>query len=116
MGDCLCFEGFISASSTLPIEVLKMSSDQASVASCTLIEAIGLRIMEGQQIPLRSASWKELLDRLSKAASTRYPGRWHDGNMFLHPPATQDDIKSAELKLGMSLPQDFKDMVIVHNG
>jgi len=116
MRDCLCFEGFIPASSSLPAEVLKMSLDHSTAMSRTLIAAIDSRIAEGQQIPLRSASWKELLERLSKAVNARHPGRWNDGDTFLHPPTTQDDIEIVEGNLGMSLPQDFKDMVIVHNG
>lgn len=116
MGDCLCFEGFIAVSSSLPMDMLKMSQDQANAASRTLVQAIDERLTNGQQMPLQSVGWKELLDRLAIAVHARYPDMWEEPEDILSPPATQAEIEATELRLGITLPQDFKEMVAIHNG
>jgi len=116
IGDCLCLEGFFEVSSSLPAKVLNFSAEHASVVSQTLISAINQRITRGQQVPLEGVDWKDLLDRLAIAVPGARPGRFEEPGTLLNPPASQEDIQKAESALGISLPQDFKDMVAVHNG
>lgn len=116
MGDCLCLDGFIDISSSLPAKVLNFSSKNASAISQTLISAINRRTAQGPEDPLRGVAWKPLLDRLAKAVSAARPVDWGAREGFLNTPATREDIQNAESALGMSLPQDFKEMVAVHNG
>jgi len=121
MGDCLCLKDFVPVSSSLPSEILKLSPQDAKMASTGLIKAINSRISSGQQLPLESLNWQELLDRFAEAAISCYEDRW-SGTSFQKPrdllcaPATQAEIESAERDLGCLLPQDFKEMVALHNG
>jgi len=83
MGDCLCFAGFITASSSLPVETLRLSENHAEAASETLVQAIEERIEEGQQLPLRGVSWKDLLERFANAVHARCSSSDHQGICYM---------------------------------
>jgi len=81
-------------------------------------------------VPLPDVDWQELLDRYAIAAFQHVPEygleegvKWWDAcgeevekwQDLLKPPATTEEIAEASREL-IGLPDDFKQMVAIHNG
>lgn len=94
--------------------------DTAKAIVAGLKGAMESRIANGQSAPLEKASWKDLLNRLAKAAwkvNEKDYKRQRLSNFkdVLFSPATKEGIEEAEKVVG-KLPNDFKDMVRISNG
>ena len=87
-----------------------------------LTATLDLRAREGRQWSLAAdkVGWKELMDRLAKAAWVVNRKEYERNGItcaedILHPPATEEAIAQAEARVG-ELPAEYKEMVRVSNG
>lgn len=99
-----------------------IEEDDAAAIVEQITAALDLRAREGRQWSLAAdkVGWKELMDRLSKAAWAVNRQEYEKNGLtcaedILHPPATEEDIIAAEHRVG-ELPAEFKEMVRVANG
>ncbi|KAF5252716.1 hypothetical protein FANTH_2343 [Fusarium anthophilum] len=99
-----------------------IEADDADNMIEQLIAALKMRAQHGRQWSLapERVSWKELLDRLARAAWIVNRKEYQELGLtcaedILYSPATEEEISEAEAKVG-ELPSDFKDMVRVANG
>ncbi|KAH7310877.1 hypothetical protein B0I35DRAFT_439831 [Stachybotrys elegans] len=99
-----------------------IEEQDASAMVEEIAATLQLRAQQGRQWSLapEKVGWRELLDRLARGAwVVNRKGYELEGltcaEEILHPPATEEEIREAEVKFG-ELPIDFKDMVRVANG
>ena len=99
-----------------------IGADDAAAIVERAAAALDLRAREGRQWSLAAdkVGWKELLDRLARAAFiVNREGYERNGitcvEDILHPPATEEAIAEAESRVG-ELSPEFKEMVRVANG
>jgi hypothetical protein len=99
-----------------------IEEDDAAAIVEQITATLDLRAREGRQWSLAAdkVGWKELMDRLAKAAWIVNKNGYEKQGLacaedILHPPATEEAITAAESRVG-ELPADFKDMVRVANG
>lgn len=137
MEESICFGSDISA--LAPASLSEFSQADAIEVSNSLVEALqGLSTRESSlalstqeittaddsfppSIPLPDVSWQELLDRYAIAAYEAFLEYWEEHGQvggwqdLLQPPATAEEIVEASGTL-TGLPDDFKQMVAIHNG
>ncbi|RKK94437.1 hypothetical protein BFJ68_g15163 [Fusarium oxysporum] len=99
-----------------------IEGDDADTMIEQIITALMVRAQNGRQWSLapERVGWKELLDRLAKAAWIVNRKEYQELGLtcaedILYLPATEEEISEAEAKVG-ELPSDLKDMVRVANG
>ncbi|KAJ5085442.1 hypothetical protein N7532_010213 [Penicillium argentinense] len=96
--------------------------EDAQTMTKEITAGLELRAREGRQWALDESKvgWRELLNRLAEAALKTYPKVYRSmGNKSaektLYDPATKEEIRTAEEKLG-ELLTDFKEMIRIANG
>ncbi|MEV4177858.1 SMI1/KNR4 family protein [Nonomuraea sp. NPDC049709] len=62
-------------------------------------------------------AWKPFLQRWSEEWRVAHPGEEPDGDPWLgRPPATEDEVRALEARLGRVLPPSFREFLLVTNG
>lgn len=99
-----------------------IEEDDAAAIVEQITAALDLRAREGRQWSLAAdkVGWKELMDRLAKAAWVVNRAEYERKGLtcaedILYPPATEGAVKEAESRVG-ELPAEFKEMMRVSNG
>ncbi|CAE6363190.1 unnamed protein product [Rhizoctonia solani] len=78
--------------------------------------ALDSRFRWGEARPYASLSWATLLSEI-EALESKARGEEHEPDLpFFHPPASSEQITQAEKNLGVTLPQDYKEFLMVSNG
>lgn len=89
--------------------------------SNALIGAFKQRMSAGRVQPLPNIGWPELLERFSQAAFTAYQREYKENEVdcpddIVMLPATEEDIAIVENRLGLALPEDYKEFLMCANG
>ena len=99
-----------------------IEEDDAAAIVEQITATLDLRAREGRQWSLAAdkVGWKELMDRLAKAAWVVNRAEYERKGLtcaedILYPPATEGAITEAESRVG-ELPAEFKEMMRVSNG
>lgn len=99
-----------------------IEEDDAAAIVEQITAALDLRARKGRQWSLAAdkVGWKELMDRLAKAAWVVNRAEYERQGLtcaedILYPPATEEAITEAESRVG-DLPAEYKEMVRVSNG
>lgn len=86
-----------------------------------LCKAIEERMTEGKKDPLGDVPVGALLERFTEAAWTTYEEEYKAGSIYkkddiLAPSSSRKAIKDVEERLGVTLPGDFKEFLLICNG
>lgn len=86
-----------------------------------ILTTLNNRMSKGRTLVYGDLSWKELLERISKEAirvqrAGAFEPQVYQSGWIGYPGATQTAIEAAETRLGVTLPQDYKDFLAVTNG
>lgn len=99
-----------------------IEEDDAAAIVEQITAALDLRARKGRQWSLAAdkVGWKELMDRLAKAAWVVNRAEYERQGLtcaedILYPPATEEAILEAESRVG-GLPEEYKEMMRVSNG
>jgi SMI1 / KNR4 family (SUKH-1) len=85
-----------------------------------IIEALSNRMSSGRTLVYKKLSWKQLLDKISKIAIKQNTIDFSEDILVKKSlsklPATKEEINTAEKRLNIALPDDYKKFLLTSNG
>jgi len=85
-----------------------------------IIAALAERLSKGRRLAYGNLSWQQLLKKISEIAIEQttfdFSQQAIETKWLGQPPTTVTDIEVAEKRLGLQLPQDYKDFLKTSNG
>lgn len=99
---------------------LKLSERACNEFVDTAIKILDKRIADGRSLVYGKLTWKQLIKKLSllalKYAPEDFSDDIHKSKWLGFDKATSKSIKAAEKRLGVTLPEDYKDFLKITNG
>ena len=102
------------------VDELKVSESICSEFLHSVIKILDERILHGQSLVYSNLNWKQLIKKLStlslKYAPENFSDDIHKSKWIGFEKTTEKTIKATEKRLGVSLPDDYKDFLKTTNG
>ncbi len=117
MRDRKCAEYLLKGSLA---SVFKLTHEIIQKETKEIIEALSNRMLSGRTLVYKKLSWKQLLDKISKIAIKQKIIDFSEDILvkksLSKSPATKEEINTAENRLEIILPDDYKKFLLTSNG